>query len=105
MLDVMTNDIAPVSETSAHTATSTAILRPRVLLAEPNGDMRHHLGRLLNNDGYEVLSVADREVALMVAKRRTDFEMKTGSFVPTDARSGSTTMAGRFTIATDARAT
>ena len=70
MLDVMTNDNVPVSETSAHTATSTAILRPRLLLAEPNGDMRHHLGHLLNNDGYEVLSVADREAALMVAKRQ-----------------------------------
>jgi PAS domain S-box-containing protein len=70
MLVLMTNDNAPVSETSAHTATSTAISRPRVLLAEPNGDIRHHLGHLLSNDGFEVLSVADREAALMVAKRQ-----------------------------------
>jgi PAS domain S-box-containing protein len=70
MLDVMTNDDAPVRETSAHTETSTAISRPRVLLAEPNGDIRNHLGRLLSNDGYEVLPVADREAALMVAKQQ-----------------------------------
>jgi PAS domain S-box-containing protein len=70
MLNLMTDDSALVSETSGDTTTFTVISRPRVLLAEPNGDIRHHLGHLLSKDGYEVLPVADRAAALRVARQQ-----------------------------------
>jgi PAS domain S-box-containing protein len=68
MLDAMID--APVDEMSARTRLSAGIGQPRVLVAESSADMRLHLDRLLRNEGYEVLSIADGETALTAVRRQ-----------------------------------
>jgi PAS domain S-box-containing protein len=44
-------------------------IRPRILLAEDNGDMRNYVGRLLREQGYAVEAVADGAAALKSVRR------------------------------------
>ena len=48
---------------SAHAAT-TAAVRPRVVLADDNADMRDYVSRLLGRAGFVVVTASDGEKAL-----------------------------------------
>jgi PAS domain S-box-containing protein len=67
-LDAMAN--TPFDQMSARTKLFAGIGQPRVLVAESGADMRLHLDRLLRKEGYEVLSIADGETALMAIRRQ-----------------------------------
>jgi PAS domain S-box-containing protein len=81
-LNAMIDDDAPADTTSPYTAPSPCVAGPRVLVAEDNADMRLHLGRILGNDGFEVLSVADGDAALAVARQQKPDLVLTAVMLP-----------------------
>ena len=81
-LNAMIDDDAPAGTTSPYTAPFPCVAGPRVLVAEDNTDMRLHLGRILGNDGYEVLSVADGDAALAVAGQQKPDLVLTAVMLP-----------------------
>lgn len=62
----LTSPVQPASPTSRgeHSVVTTEVIRPRVLLADDNADMREYVRRLLLSQGYEVEAVADGQAAL-----------------------------------------
>ena len=54
----------------------------RVLLADDNADMRAYVGRLLENEGYEVATAQDGEAALALARERTPDLILTDVMMP-----------------------
>ena len=80
-LNVVIDD-APGDSTSHYTAPSPCVARPRVLVAEENADMRIYLGRILGNDGYQVLSVADGVAALAAAGQQKPDLVLTAVMLP-----------------------
>jgi CheY-like chemotaxis protein len=64
MIDTHFDEMSPRAKLFA------GVGQPRVLVAESGADMRLHLDRLLRKEGYEVLSIADGETALMAIRRQ-----------------------------------
>jgi len=68
-LPVNGDSFETLSEPASASANAEAAMRPRILLADDNADMRDYVRRLLMNR-YEVEAVGDGEAALAAARER-----------------------------------